>query len=235
MASKDPVVAITCLCMRADVLSTGEAAAAPAAPVVPAAAADLAPIGGEGEEEDEEGGGGGLGDLAAAGGSPILGADEGFDPGQNPSKDPDRAGGGGVEAVVFTWAAGGAPGALRPAAVGGGDVRRFPDEAAMLAAWQSWLMRMDPDVLAIFQVRGLHTSFDALERAWAGACGDWMTAVLMCVNAKYGMLAACGKHGSCMSAWRCWPAFRWDLLQIISMHIAGHCWRSGHEVGSASS
>lgn len=158
VASKDPVVAITCLCMRADALSTGEAAVAPAAPVVPAAAADLAPIGGEGGEEEDEGGGGGLGDGAVAGGSPILGADEGFDPGQNPSKilDPDCAdGGGGVEAVVFTWAAGGAPGALRRAAVGGADVRRFADEAAMLAAWQSWLLRIDPDVLAIFQVRGL--------------------------------------------------------------------------------
>ena len=180
MASKDPVVAITCLCMHADALSTGEAAAAPAAPVVPAAAADLAPIGDEGGEEDEEGGGGGgLGDGGAAGGSPILGADEGFDPGQNPSKtlDPDRAGGNGVEAVVFTWAPGGAPGALRRAAVGGADVRRFPDEAAMLAAWQSWLMRMDPDVLAIFQVRGLPRII-TLARAWTITCGALMIAVL---------------------------------------------------------
>ena len=174
MASKDPVVAITCLCMRADALSTGEAAAAPAAPVVPAAAADLAPIGGEGEEEDEEGGGGGLGDGGAAGGSPNLGADEGFDPGENPSKtlDPERTDCGGVEAVVFTWAAGGAPGALRRAAVGGADVRRFPDEAAMLVAWQAWLMRMDPDVLAIFQVRGSLAHYRTLARALAGACGN---------------------------------------------------------------
>ena len=154
VASKDPVVAITCLCMRADALSTGEAAAAPAAPVVPAAAADLVPIGGEGEE-DEEGGGGGLGDSGAAGGSPVVGADEGADPGRNLSRNPSRADSGGVEAVVFTWAAGGAPGALRRSAVGGADVRRFPDEAAMLAAWQAWLLRTDPDVLAIFQVRGL--------------------------------------------------------------------------------
>lgn len=152
VAAKDPVVAIACLRMRADALSAGGAAAAPAAaPVVAVDAADLAPIGGEDAEEV----GGGLGD-GVGGSSPPT--DPSSDPNTSPHPEPGSGASSGecsatrVEAVVFTWAAGGTGGDLRRSAAGGADVRVFGDEGAMLAAWQEWLLDIDPDVLAIFQV-----------------------------------------------------------------------------------
>ncbi len=135
--------------MRADALSAGTAAVAPAAPVLATGAADLAPIAGEDGEED--GGGGGLGDGGARGGSPPASA---------PEPAPDTApGAADVEAVVFTWAAGAAGLGLgswmHGAGADGADVRMHGDEAAMLAAWRAWVLDADPDVLAIFQARGI--------------------------------------------------------------------------------
>ncbi len=60
-------------------------------------------------------------------------------------------------AVVFTWG----PDVARPHQVrqvtpaGVTLVRIHPSEEAMLQAWLLWLREADPDILNVFQVRGI--------------------------------------------------------------------------------